>query len=181
MFAAASAASSRFICAFDTGLRAGAPSAPAPAAAAAAAAAVAAPVFLVADARSFMSNTLSSQTSITFSMVPLLRPGAARASSTVCSAYASGSSSCASSGEQRPRPSNQFHGAVARLPGWNKSQAKIMCGATEAVVARMIFPPDNLVAARDKHQPDKTEVVWRSDCVEKFAEALKDSALRAVA
>ena len=88
---------------------------------------------------------------------------------------------CRLNGEQRPRPSNQFHGAVARLPGWNKSQAKIMCGATEAVVARMIFPPDNLVAARDKHQPDKTEVVWRSDCVEKFAEALKDSALRAVA
>ena len=88
---------------------------------------------------------------------------------------------CRINGESRPRPSNQFHGAVARLPGWSKGQAKIMVGLTESAPARLIFPPDNLIATENQHKPDKTEVVWRTWCVEKFADALKDSALKAVA
>lgn len=88
---------------------------------------------------------------------------------------------CRINGESRPRPSNQFHGAVTRLPGWSKGQAKIMVGLTESAPARLIFPPDNLIATENQHKPDKTEVVWRTWCVEKFADALKDSALKAVA
>jgi putative DNA primase/helicase len=88
---------------------------------------------------------------------------------------------CRINGESRPRPSNQFHGAVARLPGWSKGQAKIMVGPTDSAPARLIFPPDNLIAKENQHSPDKTEVSWRTWCVEKFADALKDSALKAVA
>lgn len=88
---------------------------------------------------------------------------------------------CRINGESRPRPSNQFHGAVARLPGWSKGQAKIMVGLTDSAPARLIFPPDNLIATENQHKPDKTEVVWRTWCVDKFADALKDSALKAVA
>ena len=89
---------------------------------------------------------------------------------------------CRLNGEQRPRPSNQFHGAVSRLPGWHKKQARAYRStefAGDAMPQHFVYPPEHL------HHPAYTEgkniSVWLTECAEKFADGLKESPLRAIA
>ncbi len=91
---------------------------------------------------------------------------------------------CRINGEARPRPSNQFHGAVSRLSGWDKKQARIYPGgnftADSTTPAHLVFPPDHLIHKDDAHKGEAI-AVWLTNSVEKFADALKDSPLRASA
>jgi putative DNA primase/helicase len=90
---------------------------------------------------------------------------------------------CRVNGEARPRPSNQFHGAVSRLTGWDKKQARIYPGGDftkDTTPAHVIFPPDHLIH-KDDAQKGESVAAWLTRSAETFADALKDSPLRASA
>jgi hypothetical protein len=90
---------------------------------------------------------------------------------------------CRVNGEARPRPSNQFHGAVSRLAGWAKKQARIYPGgdfSKDTTPAHVLFPPDHLIH-KDDAQKAESMAAWLTNSVEKFADGLKESPLRASA
>lgn len=82
---------------------------------------------------------------------------------------------CRLNGESRPRPSNQFHGAVARQPGWCKKKARVyissQCkGATK--LEYVVIPPDSILqAAGTEKQPTRDMVSWLSECRFNFSNA----------
>lgn len=81
---------------------------------------------------------------------------------------------CRANGETRPRPSNQFHGAVAHMAGWEKSKKRVYLreGATQEVMKPIIIPPADALARADNALPDgMRQVEWLSRCVRSFAEA----------
>ena len=85
---------------------------------------------------------------------------------------------CKLNGEGRQRPSNQFHGSIRHLAGWQKKKARIFPNdaATETVPRPMVFPPTRAVeAAGNGQKPGTPETRWLTDCARKFAEALKNS------
>lgn len=91
---------------------------------------------------------------------------------------------CRINGEVRPRPSNQFHGAVARLPGWDKKAAKAYRSTDyvgDPIVVQMLFPPPHLIDRKNQHVEGTNETAWRTQCAENFTDALKDSPMRAIA
>ena len=91
---------------------------------------------------------------------------------------------CRLNGEQRPRPSNQFHGAVSRIKGWDKKAAKVYRStdyAGDPIVQQMLFPPDHLLTPPNQHKEGTSETSWRTQCAERFADSLKESPLRAIA
>jgi putative DNA primase/helicase len=71
---------------------------------------------------------------------------------------------CRINGEARPRPSNQFHGAVARLPGWSKEKRRIyddLKFSGDSKPTPMIIPPDHLITDKTlKKVEGHHESVW---------------------
>ncbi|MGE0289665.1 MAG: DUF5906 domain-containing protein [Bradyrhizobium sp.] len=87
---------------------------------------------------------------------------------------------CRRNGESRPRPSNQFIGSVARLPGWTKKKTRIYpdVSCTGATIAKyLVMPPDELLqSAGTAKPPAEDSTVWITDCVFKFAQASEKDA-----
>ncbi len=85
---------------------------------------------------------------------------------------------CRANGESRPRPSNQFHGAINHLNGWEKKKARIYTSETAATTdpRPMVFPPQsNIEAAGNSQKPGTHIARWLTDCANKFTEALKSA------
>ena len=84
---------------------------------------------------------------------------------------------CRANGEPRPRPSNQFFGAIAHQAGWEKKKARIFTSemATATEPRPLVFPPSHVLEAAQTSQPAGTQVSqWLTECVNKFAAAVKD-------
>jgi putative DNA primase/helicase len=93
---------------------------------------------------------------------------------------------CRDNGEQRPRPSNQFFGAIERQPGWDKKKARYYPSETstskESLSKPIVYPP---LAAIKGVTPEQeadlirregtSEPVWLGRCVRAFSAALSDS------
>lgn len=82
---------------------------------------------------------------------------------------------CKINGETRPRPSNQFHGAVAHMPGWDKRKARIYPhqGAMSTEPKPITFPPEHVMSAcGTAMQPGANSTQWLTDCVANFREKL---------
>jgi len=79
---------------------------------------------------------------------------------------------CRSNGEQRPRASNMFHGAVARLPGWGKKRARcyadLHCtGKTDPKV--FVIPPLAVLQEAKTAMPENEDpAVWLTQCMFEF-------------
>ena len=85
---------------------------------------------------------------------------------------------CRANGESRPRPSNQFHGAIAHQQGWEKKKARIYLSETAVSTEPrpLVFPPLAVLERAGNAQPPGAAVAgWLSDCVRKFSDALKDA------
>jgi len=85
---------------------------------------------------------------------------------------------CRANGESRPRPSNQFHGAISHIGGWEKKKARIYPSenATSTEGRPMVFPPQANVEAAGNAQPPGMQISrWLTDCANKFAEALNNA------
>ncbi len=83
---------------------------------------------------------------------------------------------CRANGETRPRPSNQFHGALARLPGWEKKKHRVfatMTYAGETLRKPIVSPPTAAIeAAGNAMKPGRAVAEWLTDCVYDFGNAL---------
>lgn len=91
---------------------------------------------------------------------------------------------CRLNGEQRPRPSNQFFGAIARMRGWDKKKDRInkeTHDGTESVTANVVTPPDNIIPEELRYREGSSRAAWLTRCVETFSDSIKDSLLRAAA
>jgi len=84
---------------------------------------------------------------------------------------------CRENGEMRPRPSNQFFGAITRIDGWEKKKARIYedchCTGKTRPVPVLIPPKSVLQAAGSDRPPADDAAAWLTGCVFKFAEAGK--------
>lgn len=101
---------------------------------------------------------------------------------------------CRINGESRPRPSNQFFGAIEHQQGWEKKKARLYMQEmdTSTVAKPVIFPPDTLLQTVDIIGDDGKpasllakrtgrETVWLGECVRRFADAVVTDNQRAVA
>jgi putative DNA primase/helicase len=85
---------------------------------------------------------------------------------------------CRTHGESRPRPDNQFHGALARMAGWSKGRHRIyldatFTGGTEPRV--LVIPPDSAISAQHVMRPGGSQAQWLTECVQAFSDALADA------
>ena len=83
---------------------------------------------------------------------------------------------CRTNGEARPRPSNQFLGSIARLPGWAKEKRRIHPEESPAslVLRPIVLPPrEALQAHGTDHPPHESQTAWLTGTVGRFSEALK--------
>lgn len=90
---------------------------------------------------------------------------------------------CKARGEVRPRPDNQFHGAVSRLAGWSKRKARVLAGLNMHAVTteprNVLLPPagaiDRAHRMPSEQFPDGTaEAYWLAACCSDFSTAIKD-------
>ncbi len=86
---------------------------------------------------------------------------------------------CRANGEPRPRPSNQFHGAVARIKGWEKKKARVYENThyTGASVPKvLVIPPATVLeAAKTAQPPDKSSSEWLTDSLFAFQQGAPES------
>lgn len=83
---------------------------------------------------------------------------------------------CRANGETRPRPSNQFHGAIAHQPGWKKEKQRIYAreGSTTTIPKPIIIPPPAILAKEQTGQKDgESPTAWLSISTRKFSEAIQ--------
>lgn len=84
---------------------------------------------------------------------------------------------CRANGESRPRPSNQFIGSVARMPGWVKSKSRIYPTTHylgETVLKSLLIPPQQVLQAAGREmKPGETQMKWATDGVFDFSNAIK--------
>lgn len=88
---------------------------------------------------------------------------------------------CRANGESRPRPSNQFFGAVAHQQGWEKKKARIYPQETslQTEPKPMVFPPDDALANAGTAMPaGENHAKWLGECARRFADALSGSGER---
>ena len=85
---------------------------------------------------------------------------------------------CRANGESRPRPSNQFHGVISRLPGWEKKKHRVyrnMNYSGEVLRKPIVCPPQQALQAADTAmKPDEDRTKWFTNCMYDFANALHD-------
>ena len=83
---------------------------------------------------------------------------------------------CRANGETRPRPSNQFHGAIARLPGWDKKKHRVYANMNyqgDTIPKPLVTPPQaTLEAAGTAMPPGTAAAKWLTDCMYDFSNAL---------
>lgn len=82
---------------------------------------------------------------------------------------------CRANGESRPRPSNQFFGAIAHQPGWEKK--KIRMYPAEASIKTepkpMVLPPIAALENAGTAMPSGSDQAkWLGECARRFAESL---------
>lgn len=84
---------------------------------------------------------------------------------------------CRDNGESRPRPSNQFFGAIDRLPGWEKKRARLYPTelAAQTELKPVVYPPEAAIKKDLQRAPDASEPRWVGHCVREFAQALHDA------
>jgi putative DNA primase/helicase len=83
---------------------------------------------------------------------------------------------CRDNGEVRPRASNQFHGALDRMPGWEKKKARIFENATDrdTVPKPIVFPPQALLEqCGTACQPAEAQAKYLTRCVADFTDKLQ--------
>ena len=90
---------------------------------------------------------------------------------------------CRINGESRPRPSNQFFGAITHQQGWEKKKARFYPaeGATGTENRPIVFPPPHVLQAAESENPGKSEPVWLGECVRRFTEAISTQEMRSAA
>jgi len=91
---------------------------------------------------------------------------------------------CRLNGEQRPRPSNQFFGAISRMPGWDKRKDRInkeTASGVESVPTPVVIPPENIIPEELRYREGSSRAAWLTRCVEAFADSIKESILRVAA
>ena len=90
---------------------------------------------------------------------------------------------CRINGESRPRPSNQFFGAVTHQQGWEKKKARYYPseGATGTENRPIVFPPPHILQAAESENHGKSEPVWLGECVRRFSDAVSTQEMRAAA
>lgn len=90
---------------------------------------------------------------------------------------------CRINGESRPRPSNQFFGAITHQQGWEKKKARYYPaeGATGTENRPIVFPPPHILQAAESENPGKSEPVWLGECVRRFSDAISAHEMRAAA
>jgi len=85
---------------------------------------------------------------------------------------------CRLNGEQRPRPSNQFHGAVSRLSGWEKKKCRVYENQDylgDTIPKPLIIPPAHVLEAAGSAMPPGTSPTkWLTDSIFQFASQSKD-------
>lgn len=85
---------------------------------------------------------------------------------------------CRLNGESRPRPSNQFHGSVARRAGWTKKKLRVFpnCHCKgQTVLKPMVVPPEAVLqAAGTAKPPADGQAEWLTGCLFKFAESMTE-------
>jgi putative DNA primase/helicase len=82
---------------------------------------------------------------------------------------------CRTHGEFRPRPDNQFHGALSRQPGWEKRKARLFKDYTysgDPAARAITFPPENLIEAAHRCEEGRSQTLWITDCALAFSEAI---------
>lgn len=90
---------------------------------------------------------------------------------------------CRINGESRPRPSNQFFGAIAHQQGWEKKKARYYPseGAVGTETKPIVFPPAHVLQAAESENPGKSEPVWLGECVRRFSDAISTQEMRSAA
>lgn len=81
---------------------------------------------------------------------------------------------CRQHGENRPRSSPQFLGALQNMHGWEKRKARFYAteGATQTVMKPIVFPPSGILQAEGAGQRDgESQEAWLTRSVLAFAEA----------
>src|SRR5690606_27343517 len=75
---------------------------------------------------------------------------------------------CRQNGETRPRPSNQFLGYIAHMPGWDKKKARIYSDYNCTGGTRpewIIFPPDEVLQRSGRElTAGSQQSVWLTEC-----------------
>lgn len=82
---------------------------------------------------------------------------------------------CRLNGETRPRPSNQFHGAVAHMQGWEKKKCRIYpdLNSTESIPKPLILPPTSVLKEAGTAMPEGKPVTrWLTESCVAFANAV---------
>lgn len=87
---------------------------------------------------------------------------------------------CRTHGENHPRPDNQFHGTVRNTPGWRDSKKPLPIyrnlNSAETHNKPIITPPDSVLVKSGTAKPEgKSVVVWRTEGVFKFSNAIHGS------
>lgn len=90
--------------------------------------------------------------------------------------YSAYSAWCRRNGESRPRPSNQFFGAIAHISGWEKKRCRIYNDLNftgETVAKPLVIPPQKVLeAAGTALKQGESVSKWLTDCVFDFGNAL---------
>lgn len=83
---------------------------------------------------------------------------------------------CRANGETRPRPSNQFFGAIAHQPGWEKKKIRIYTNeaSTQTEPRPMVIPPSAALENAETAMPaGANQARWLGECARKFAEGMR--------
>lgn len=85
---------------------------------------------------------------------------------------------CRRNGETRPRPSNQFYGAITHMQGWMKGKQRIFTSATSTQTEprTIVVPPLDVLARHEcAQQEGQSQARWLTDSVKRFKDALYGS------
>ncbi len=91
---------------------------------------------------------------------------------------------CRLNGESRPRPSNQFFGAIEHQQGWEKKKSKLFMQDidTNTTAKPVVYPPQHVLDAADLPRPAPgKETSWLGECARRFAAAVTTGETRAAA
>jgi putative DNA primase/helicase len=89
---------------------------------------------------------------------------------------------CRINGESRPRPSNQFHGAIGHQVGWEKKKARIYPNdhTTETEPKPIVFPPEKVLQQYGTgRNAVKKEPQWLTECVRSFKKTMNETGFSA--
>lgn len=90
--------------------------------------------------------------------------------------YASYLRWCRHNGESRPRPSNHFHGEIARMPGWEKKKCRVYTDCNfdgKAEPKPIVIPPLTVLQAVGRTMPEgAVQSEWLTGCIVEFSTAM---------